>query len=54
MDKVVLITGGSRGIGKKMVEDFAMADYKVAFTYLTNRDSAEGLADILNGRGCDV
>jgi len=54
MDKVVLITGGSRGIGKRLVEDFANNGYKVAFTYLSSRDSAECLADILNGKGLDV
>lgn len=54
MKKVVLITGGSRGIGKKMVEDFAGAGYKVVFSYLSNENNAKTLADKLLSEGCDV
>jgi NAD(P)-dependent dehydrogenase (short-subunit alcohol dehydrogenase family) len=32
MEKVVLITGGSRGIGACAVEKFSSLGYKVAFT----------------------
>ena len=54
MDNVVIITGGSRGIGKRMVEDFANAGYKVAFTYLTNEEKALELQASLNGEGKQV
>lgn len=38
--KSVLITGGSRGIGKAMVELFAEKGYKVAFTYKNSQREA--------------
>lgn len=38
--KSVLITGGSRGIGKAMVELFSKNGYKVAFTYKNSKDEA--------------
>ena len=41
--KSVLITGGSRGIGKAMVELFSKAGYRVAFTYKSSVESAEEL-----------
>ncbi len=42
--KVALVTGGSRGIGRAIVEAFAGAGYSVAFTYAHNREAAEALA----------
>ena len=42
MDKV-LITGGSRGIGKAMVELFVKNGYKVAFTYKNTKAKAAEL-----------
>jgi len=42
--KNVLITGGSRGIGAEMVRAFSRAGYRVAFTYLSSKESAEKLA----------
>ncbi len=42
--KVALITGGSRGIGRAMVELFAEKGYRVAFTYRSSRAAAEELA----------
>lgn len=41
MNKTVLITGGSRGIGAELVRTFANAGYNVAFSY--NRSEKEAL-----------
>ena len=43
--KSVLITGGSRGIGKAMVELFSRSGYKVAFTYKNSEKEAASLQD---------
>ena len=43
--KTVLITGGSRGIGRAMVELFSKEGYNVAFTYKSSVEEAERLAD---------
>ena len=40
----VLITGGSRGIGRAMVELFAAEGWQVAFTYLRSEREAKALA----------
>ena len=42
--KNILITGGSRGIGKAMVKAFSDKGYKVAFTYKSSSDEAESLS----------
>lgn len=42
--KSVLITGGTRGIGRAMVELFAAGGYKVAFTYKSSDDAASELS----------
>ena len=42
-DKVVLITGGSRGIGAEMVRTFAAHGAKVAFTYRSSAKQANDL-----------
>ena len=43
--KNVLITGGSRGIGKAMVELFAKKGWSVAFTYKKSENEAKILAE---------
>ena len=43
--KTVLITGGSRGIGKAMVELFCANGYSVAFTYKNSISEAKSLAE---------
>ena len=42
--KTVLITGGSRGIGRSMVEIFSKNGYLVAFTYKNSDKEADDLA----------
>lgn len=44
--KNVLITGGSRGIGKAMVKAFTEAGYRVGFTYKNSCKEAKELSDI--------
>ena len=43
--KTVLITGGSRGIGRAMVELFSKNGYAVAFTYKSSENEAKNLAE---------
>ena len=49
--KVAIITGGSRGIGKSICETFVKNGCNVAFTYNNSKESAERLAEELNGSG---
>ena len=44
MMKTVLVTGGSRGIGREIVRLFRENGYDVAFTYKSSREAAEALA----------
>lgn len=43
VDKVVLITGGSRGIGESIVKKCVAEGAKVAFTYRSSAERAEGI-----------
>ena len=54
--KRVLISGGSRGIGRACVEYFAKKGYKVAFLYEKNVEAAERTASELGAVAvrCDV
>jgi 3-oxoacyl-[acyl-carrier protein] reductase len=46
-----LITGGSRGIGRAMVEEFTSAGHAVAFTYGSNKEAADALVDCITSKG---
>lgn len=52
--KTVLITGGSRGLGRKLVVAFANAGAKVAFTYKNDDASAADLEKSMTASGKDV
>lgn len=52
--KAALVTGGSRGIGKAIVQSFAEAGAHVAFTYRSSAAAAEAFKDELSGRGFTV
>ena len=50
-DKNVLITGGSRGIGKGIVEVFAEHGSQVGFTYHSSQQTADELVEKLTNSG---
>jgi 3-oxoacyl-[acyl-carrier protein] reductase len=50
-DKVVLVTGASRGIGRAIAIQFAKAGAQVAFTYLSSVEKGEALVKELEAFG---
>ncbi len=50
MKRTVLITGGSRGIGRQMALDFGAAGYNVIINYNKSRDAAMEVVNELNAR----
>ena len=48
-DKTVLVTGGTRGIGRAIVEAAAGAGATVAFTYRSSQETADELVRALGG-----
>lgn len=51
--KVVMITGASRGIGRKLALDFASEGYNVAFCYLNSENRASQVADEIRALGVE-
>jgi 3-oxoacyl-[acyl-carrier protein] reductase len=48
---VAVVTGGSRGIGKAIVQHLAAAGLDVHFTFVSNADAANALSEELRGKG---
>jgi 3-oxoacyl-[acyl-carrier protein] reductase len=51
MERVALITGGARGIGRGVALDLAAKGWMVAFCYRTSRQDAEEVAEAIEGEG---
>ena len=52
MDKIALITGAARGIGRAVAAQLARDGYAVCINYLSHRSEAEALAAQLRSEGC--
>lgn len=52
--KTALITGGTRGIGRGIVEALADAGAKVAFTYRSSGDTADRIVEALRTKGAEA
>ena len=53
-DKVALVTGGSRGIGRGLVQGLVNEGYSVALTYRSRSDLAESMIEQFKSHGYDA
>ena len=53
-DKVAIITGASRGIGRSIAMKYAAEGAKIAFTYLSSDEKAKALEDELKAQGVEA
>lgn len=53
-DKVAIITGASRGIGRSIALKYAAEGAKIAFTYLSSDEKAKALEDELKAQGVEA
>jgi acetoacetyl-CoA reductase len=53
-DKVAIVTGASRGLGRAIATELATHGASVAINYYTSKEPAEQLAVELKKKGCDV
>lgn len=54
MEKIALVTGSSRGIGRAIAAHLARSGWAVCINYIQRRDCAEALAAKLTAEGCRV
>ena len=54
MEKIALVTGSSRGIGRAIAAQLARDGWAVCINYIQRRDCAEVLAAQLSAEGCRV
>jgi 3-oxoacyl-[acyl-carrier protein] reductase len=54
MAKNIIVTGGSKGIGKAIVETLAAEGNSIVFSYNTGKDAAEKLVSLLTATGKKV
>ena len=53
-NKTALVTGGTRGIGRAIVEALAEAGARVAFTYRSSADAATAIVEALEEQGTEA